>query len=73
MSEYLNVTFVLPGTHATFFPWSPPQGIPLDALKKMRDRLDAVFQEVACSFSLAPSTKTSPASSTIDLEDEYGM
>ena len=39
-------TFILPGSHAVVYPWlPPPQGIPLEVLRKMRDELLKVFHE----------------------------
>lgn len=60
--------FVLPGTHATFFPWCPPRGVPLDILKEMRDKLYDIFDFQARNFiSVPPSTQTSPAMSEASL------
>ena len=59
-----DIDFVLPGTHTTFFPWSPPPGVPLDALRKMRDDLCVVFEELACAYVWIPN----PSSETFDIE-----
>lgn len=39
--------FILPGTHATIFPWiAPPIGLPVDVLIKMRSELFTIFHYV---------------------------
>lgn len=60
--------FVLPGTHATFFPWCPPQGVPLDILQEMRDQLYGIFDSKARNYgSPMATTHSSPAMSDASL------
>ncbi|KZV71477.1 hypothetical protein PENSPDRAFT_405107 [Peniophora sp. CONT] len=61
--------FVLPGTHATIFPWAAPSiGVPLDVLKDMRTQLLQILHEIAISTKDLPqSHQTSPAPSTSSL------
>lgn len=73
LKDTLGIHFALPGTHATFYPWTPPRGVPVDALKRMRDALRTMFEEMACTYIWIPaSTQTSPASSDVVVEP-HGM
>ncbi|KAI0746239.1 hypothetical protein C8Q80DRAFT_1271163 [Daedaleopsis nitida] len=57
-------SFVLPGTHASFFPWVPPIGIPPVVLVDMRITLSKILVE---SINKSKSTQTSPAMSIQSL------
>lgn len=59
----MEVEFILPGTHATFLPWSPPQGLSLEILKEIREKLCASF--IGLAYAYHPYPQASPASSAV--------
>lgn len=51
------VAFLVPGTHATVFPWLPPSfGIPLSILKDMRASLFLIFHKMLCTSVDIPTS-----------------
>ncbi len=64
---------VLPGTHSSIFPWIPPTiGIPPEVLKRMREKLIGVLQDVVrTAGGVEESTQTSPALSVAELPRGY--
>lgn len=66
-----TLTFLLPGTHGTIYPWMvPPFSVSRSVLVKMCQELFTVFLHV--STTLQPglsSTKSSPASATSEVYD----
>lgn len=60
------VEFVLPGTHALIFSWSPPQGVPLVILQKMRNVLAIAFTHEAKSYEVLPSSTAKAAAVIVD-------
>ncbi|KAH9930423.1 uncharacterized protein BXZ73DRAFT_101798 [Epithele typhae] len=66
-----RVQFVLPGTRSAVLPWYPPDGLPIDVLKRMRDELyDAVRERVADATFVPGSTQTIPLHLDFDLPEQ---
>ncbi|KAH9938984.1 uncharacterized protein BXZ73DRAFT_44096, partial [Epithele typhae] len=71
LAENHPTKFILPGTHATVFPWVPPDGLPLAVLQSIRDDLKAVLaQAINRTLQDTGSAQSSPFSATSELEDE---
>ncbi|KAH9850075.1 hypothetical protein C2E23DRAFT_837319 [Lenzites betulinus] len=64
-----TLTFFLPGTHGTIYPWMvPPFSVPRSVLVKMCQELFTVFLHVASTLGPGlSSTKSSPASATTEV------
>ncbi|KAH9943057.1 uncharacterized protein BXZ73DRAFT_97118 [Epithele typhae] len=62
------VKFVLQGTHATVYPWLPPDGLPLKVLQGIRAKLkEALMQAIRDELSSTGSAQSSPFSTTSEL------
>ncbi|KAH9854162.1 hypothetical protein C2E23DRAFT_819836 [Lenzites betulinus] len=66
-----TLTFLLPGTHGTIYPWMvPPFSVPQSVLVKMCQELFTVFLRVFTTLQPSlSSTKSSPASATSEVYD----
>ncbi|KAI0759227.1 hypothetical protein BD413DRAFT_288419 [Trametes elegans] len=67
-----GLTFLIPGTHGTIFPWHPPPlGINTEHLQQMRDKLFKKFHDIVTKQILGlASTQSSPVSDYEVLEEE---
>ncbi|KAH9930435.1 uncharacterized protein BXZ73DRAFT_101809 [Epithele typhae] len=70
-----GVRFILPSTHSTVFSWYPPEGLPVEILRAMKDRLLAAVRDtlVAAKESVekAGSLRTSPSHSDSESSVDY--
>ncbi|KZV77300.1 hypothetical protein PENSPDRAFT_747041 [Peniophora sp. CONT] len=74
-TETVHPRFVLPGTHATIYPWAAPYiGVPLDVLQDIRTQLLQILYGVAIvpTKEHPRSHQTSPALSTRSLFPPIG-
>lgn len=64
------VAFLVPGTHATVFPWLPPSfGIPLSILKDMRGSLFLIFHKMLCTSVAVPTSDHNRDDEAFDFRD----
>ncbi|KAH9938996.1 uncharacterized protein BXZ73DRAFT_99671 [Epithele typhae] len=64
------VKFILPGTHATVYPWVPPDGLPLAVLQSIRGDLKVVLtQAINEALRTTGSAQSSPFSDDSELYD----
>jgi hypothetical protein len=70
-NTFPDIKFVLPGTHATFYPWIPPAGIPDEILKRLRDKLIEVIRTVIKDqLVVSYSRQSSGADSNSEPKDD---
>ncbi|KAH9930437.1 uncharacterized protein BXZ73DRAFT_101811 [Epithele typhae] len=66
-----GVQLILPGTHSIVVPWHPPDGLPIDILKRMTEKLFQAVRERLTDATVVPSlTQTTPLHSSADLPEE---
>ncbi|KAJ7601871.1 hypothetical protein FB45DRAFT_969603 [Roridomyces roridus] len=60
-----SLTVQLPGAHSTFFPWVPPEWLPLDVLDSLEKTLLGHVKEMISGDHLTRSRASSPFSDRV--------